>query len=74
MTERYLVISTSDFRKGTKFLFRNEPYIVIDFQWVKPGKGGAYIRTKMRNMLTGSMHEETFRSGEKMESPNLSYH
>ena len=68
------MISTSDFRKGTKFLFRGEPYIVVDFQWVKPGKGGAYIRTKMKSMLTGSIHEETFRSGEKVEVPNLNYH
>lgn len=67
------MISTSDFRKGSKILFRNEPYVVVDFQWVKPGKGGAYIRTKMRNMITGLVHEETFRSGEKLEVPDLEY-
>lgn len=67
------MISTSDFRKGTKFLYRGEPHIVVDFQWVKPGKGGAYIRTKMRNMINGSTYEETFRSGEKMDVPNLEY-
>lgn len=63
------MISTSDFRKGTKILFRDAPYIVVDFQHVKPGKGGAFIRTKMKNMITGLMHEETFRSGEKFPSP-----
>lgn len=68
------VISTSEFRKGSKILFRDEPYTVVDFQWVKPGKGGAYIRTKMKNMITGLVREETFRSGEKLESPNLTYH
>ena len=47
--------------------------MVIDFQHVKPGKGGAYVRTKMRNMITGLVHEETFRSGEKFENPNLEY-
>lgn len=67
------MISTTDFRKGAKILFRGEPYMVLDYQHVKPGKGGAYVRTKMKNMLTGLMHEETFRSGEKFEDPNLSY-
>lgn len=68
-----LVIATSDFRKGGKILFRNEPYIIVDFQHVKPGKGGAYVRTKMRNMMTGLILEETFRSGEKFDSPDLAY-
>ncbi|HSW74167.1 MAG TPA: elongation factor P [Candidatus Limnocylindria bacterium] len=68
------MISTSDFRKGIKILFRDQPYIVLDYQHVKPGKGGAYVRTKMKNMLTGLMHEETFRSGEKFPSPDLEYH
>ena len=65
------MISTSDFRKGTKILYREEPYLVTDFQHVKPGKGGAYIRTKMKNMITGLILEETFRSGEKFPSPDL---
>ncbi len=67
------MIATSDFRKGAKILFRNEPYIIVDFQHVKPGKGGAYVRTKMRNMITGLILEETFRSGEKFDSPDLAY-
>jgi elongation factor P len=67
------VVSTSDFKKGRKILFRNEPYMVIDFTHVKPGKGGAYVRTKMKNMITGLMHEETFHSGEKFEDPGLEY-
>lgn len=68
-----LVIATSDFRKGGKILFRNEPYVIVDFQHVKPGKGGAYVRTKMRNMITGLILEETFRSGEKFDDPDLAY-
>ena len=48
--------------------------MVVDFHWVKPGKGGAFIRTKMKNMLTGLVHDETFRSGEKLEEPDLEYH
>lgn len=47
--------------------------MVMDYQWVKPGKGGAFIRTKMKNMITGLVHEETFRSGEKLETPDLMY-
>jgi elongation factor P len=67
------VIATSDFRKGCKILFRNEPFMVLDYQHVKPGKGGAFVRTKMKNMITGLMHEETFRSGEKFPTPDLEY-
>ncbi|HZW61816.1 MAG TPA: elongation factor P [Candidatus Babeliales bacterium] len=65
------MISASDFRKGTKFLYEGAPYMVVEFQHVKPGKGGAYVRTKMKNMITGLMHEETFRSGEKFPAPDL---
>lgn len=68
------MISTSDFRRGAKILFRDEPYSVIEFQHVKPGKGGAFVRTKMKNMITGLVHEETFRSGEKFPNPDLQYH
>lgn len=67
------MIATSDFKKGTKILFRDEPYMVVDFQHVKPGKGGAFVRTKMKNMITSLIREETFRSGEKFHSPDLEY-
>lgn len=67
------MIATSDFRKGTKILYKEAPYMVVEFMHVKPGKGGAFVRTKMKNMITGLMHEETFRSGEKFPSPELSY-
>lgn len=67
------MIATSDFRKGAKILFRNEPYSIVDFQHVKPGKGGAFVRTKLRNLITGLILEETFRSGEKFKSPDLEY-
>lgn len=68
-----LVIATSDFRKGAKILYNNAPYMIVDFSHVKPGKGGAFVRTKMKNLITGLMHEETFRSGEKFPNPELSY-
>ena len=48
-----VVIATSDFKKGTKILYKNEPYMVVDFPHVKPGKGGAFVRTKMKNMIYG---------------------
>ncbi|KKP35970.1 MAG: Elongation factor P [candidate division TM6 bacterium GW2011_GWF2_32_72] len=67
------MIATSDFKKGTKILFRDEPYSVIDYQHVKPGKGGAFLRTKMKNLITGLIREETFRSGEKFPAPDLAY-
>lgn len=67
------MISTTDFKRGKRILFQNEPYMVIEFISVKPGKGGAYIKTKMKNMITGLIREETFRSGEKFEDPGLEY-
>jgi len=67
------VYSTSDFRKGLKILFRDEPYMILEYLLVKPGKGGTYLKTKMKNMLTGLVHEETFRSTEKFPEPNLQY-
>ncbi|MDR2141974.1 MAG: elongation factor P [Deltaproteobacteria bacterium] len=63
--------STSDFRKGLKVTFKDEPYIIVDFLHVKPGKGGAFVRTKLKSLLTGRVLEETFRSGEKLEEPDL---
>ena len=66
------MIATSDFRRGsTKILWNDEPWLVVEFQHVKPGKGGAFVRTKMKNLITGRLQEETFRSGEKFPSPEL---
>jgi elongation factor P len=67
------VIAAGDLRKGSKILYKNEPYVVIDFQWTKPGKGGAYIKVKMKNMITGLVHEDTFRAAEKLDVPDLEY-
>lgn len=67
------MIAASDFKKGTKLLYKDEPYIVVEYQHVKPGKGGAFIRTKMKNLITGLMREETFRSDEKVPTPDLEY-
>jgi len=66
------MISTSDFkRSSTKILWKDEPWMVVEFHHVKPGKGGAFVRTKMKNLITGRILEETFRSGEKFEEPDL---
>lgn len=63
--------STSDFKKGLKVLIDGQPYAVVDFQHVKPGKGNQFTRTKLKNMLTGSNLEKTFKSGEKFEVPDV---
>jgi elongation factor P len=47
--------------------------MILEYQLVKPGKGGTYLKTKMKNMLTGLVHEETFRSTEKFPEPDLEY-
>ncbi|MFZ5427789.1 MAG: elongation factor P [Thermodesulfobacteriota bacterium] len=65
------MLSTTDFRRGLKIELDNIPYEIVDFQHVKPGKGGAFVRTKLRNMLNGRTVENTFRSGEKMEKPDM---
>lgn len=65
------MLSTTDFRKGLKIELDNIPYEIVDFQHVKPGKGGAFVRTKLKNLLNGRVVENTFRSGEKMEKPDM---
>lgn len=62
---------TSDFKKGLRILFENEPFQIVDFQHVKPGKGNQFTRTKMRNLLTGQNRELTIKSGEKFGVPNV---
>lgn len=63
----------SDFRKGLQILVEGEPYAVVDFQHVKPGKGNQFTRTKLRNLLNGSNLERTFKSGEKFGVPDIAY-
>lgn len=65
------MISTNDFRKGLKIEFKGDPCEIIDFQHVKMGRGGAIVRTKLKNIKTGAVLEETFRAGEKLELPGL---
>jgi elongation factor P len=62
---------TSDIRKGLKVLMDGNPFTVIEFQFVKPGKGAAFTRTKFKNLLTGAVIERNIRSGEKLEPANV---
>ena len=62
---------TSDIRKGLKILIEGDPYVVDDFQFVKPGKGTAFTKTRVKNLITGSVLDRTYRSGEKLESANV---
>jgi len=60
-------VSTAEFKKGLKIVFDDQPYLIVDFQHVKPGKGGAFVRTKLKHMRQGRVIDNTFRSGEKVE-------
>src|SRR5215217_1008829 len=62
---------TSDIRKGLKVLMDGNPFTIVEFQFVKPGKGAAFTRTKLKNLLTGAVIERNLRSGEKLESANV---
>jgi elongation factor P len=63
--------TTSDFRNGLKIEYENEPYIIVEFQHVKPGKGTAFTRTKIKNLITGRTIDPTFRSGDKVDKPDI---
>ena len=63
--------STAEFRRGLKIEIDGKPFIIVDFQHVKPGKGGAFVRTKLKNVKTGRVIDRTFRSGEKVEDVRL---
>jgi elongation factor P len=62
---------TSDIRKGLKFQIDGEPYVVVDFQFVKPGKGTAFTKTRIKNLITGAVLDKTYRSNERLEPANI---
>jgi len=62
-----LAIDTSDFKNGMHFYMDNDVWTIIEFQHVKPGKGGAFVRTRLKKVRTGQVIEKTFRSGERVE-------
>ena len=65
------MISVNDFRTGLTISVDNALWQVMDFQHVKPGKGAAFVRSKLRNLRTGSVQEKTFRAGEKVEKAHI---
>ncbi len=65
------VIDTSDFRKGLKIEVDGEPFEIVEFQHVKPGKGSAFVRTTIRSLLTGRVLQPTLKSGEKVGKPDI---
>jgi elongation factor P len=64
-------MDTSDFKNGISLLLENEIYTIIDFQHVKPGKGGAFVRSTLKNVKTGRSLDKTWRAGERMEQAIL---
>jgi elongation factor P len=60
-------VSTAEFKKGLRIVFDDQPYMIVDFQHVKPGKGGAFVRTKLKHMKLGKVIDNTFRSGERVD-------
>jgi len=63
--------SASDLKKGLKIQIDNEPYVVTEFQFSKPGKGQALYRCKLKNMITGVIIDPTYRSGDTFQSADL---
>lgn len=65
------MISAGDFRKGVTFEMNGEPFVVLDFQHVKPGKGAAFVRTKYKNLKTGATREEAFNPSDKFPRAHI---
>jgi elongation factor P len=63
--------STTDFRKGLKIEMDGEPYIIVECQHVKPGKGAAMVKTRVKSLISGNVQDINFRSGDKVDEPNL---
>ncbi len=65
------MITAGDFRNGVTFEMEGNVYQIVEFQHVKPGKGAAFVRTKIKNVITGGVVEKTFRPTEKMEKAHI---
>lgn len=66
-----MAISTANFKNGLTIEADHAIWRIMEFQHVKPGKGGAFVRTKLKNLRTGAVQEKTFRSGAKMEQADI---
>ena len=65
------MVSTNEFKTGLTVTIDNDPWQVVEFQHVKPGKGAAFVRAKMRNLSTGAVVERTFNAGERLPKANI---
>lgn len=65
------VLTASDLRKGLKLEIDGDPYIIVDFEFSKPGKGQALYRCKLRNMISGNQFDRTYRSGDKFTAADM---
>ena len=65
------MISAGEFRKGVTFEYENNIYTIVDFQHVNPGKGAAFVRTKMKNIVTGAVLEKTWNPTEKVQEATI---
>ena len=68
------MISSNDFRNGITIVIEGQLWTVIEFQHVKPGKGSAFVRTRLKNVKTGSTVERSFRAGEKLDAARVRRH
>jgi elongation factor P len=66
-----IAYDTRDYKRGLKVLFGQDPWSIVDFQHVNPGKGAAFTRVKMKNLRTGQVVENTIKAGDKLEKPNV---
>jgi len=69
--ERFMAYSMSDLKKGLKIELEGIPYKIVEYQHVKPGKGAAFVRVKMKSYMDGRVLEKTFHAGDKCEEPKL---
>jgi len=67
----YQMISTNDFHTGVTVQIDGQPWVVVDFQHVKPGKGSAFVRAKIKNVITGAVLERTFNAGDKLPRAHI---
>jgi len=65
------MIESNDFKKNTKILIDKDPYTVVEFEHVKPGKGNAFTRCRLRNLKTGQILDRTYKNGEKFKQPDI---
>jgi elongation factor P len=65
------MLESGDLKKGRKIEIDGEPYVIVQFEFTKPGKGQALYKCKLKNMVTGAQFDRTFRSGEKFKEPDL---